>query len=157
MPIRLAQADDIPALARLYRETVLAHAPQHYSPQQTAMWASFGQPSPHFRRFILGVSTYVAEDDRGIVGFAGLGSDGHVTSVYVRQDCVRQGLGSRLLTVLLEQAEQRHLQRLYAEASALSLGLFLKHGFCHYATDTLERGSVTFERHLVEKISPFLG
>lgn len=156
MQIRLAQPEDVPALATLYRETVFAHGPQHYTPAQTAAWAAFGQDTPPFRQFILGVSTYVAEDDRGIVGFAGLGSDGHVASVYVRQDCIRQGIGSYLLGHVLSQAEDMALERLYGEASHLSLGLFLKHGFRHYATETVERGNVTFERYLVETTRPFL-
>lgn len=108
-----------------------------------------------FRQFILGAATYLAEDDRGVVGFAGLETNGHVASVYVRQDCIRQGVGSYLLSYLLSQAQGMTLDRLYAEASHLSLGLFLKHGFCHYATETVERDGVTFDRYLVEKRRPF--
>lgn len=90
-----------------------------------------------------------------MVGFAGLETNGHVASVYVRQDCIRQGVGSYLLSYLLSQAQGMTLDRLYAEASHLSLGLFLKHGFCHYATETVERDGVTFDRYLVEKRRPF--
>lgn len=155
MQIRLAQPEDVPALATLYRETVFAHGPQHYTPAQIDAWAAFGQDTPPFRQFILGAATYLAEDDRGVVGFAGLETNGHVASVYVRQDCIRQGVGSYLLSYLLSQAQGMTLDRLYAEASHLSLGLFLKHGFCHYATETVERDGVTFDRYLVEKRRPF--
>ena len=157
MIIRLATAADVPTIAALYRETVLAHAPQHYSPAQTTAWASFGADTPPFRNFILQATTYVAEDDSSLVGFAGLDDDGHVASVYIRHDCLRQGIGSRLMTTLLETAQRRGLTRLYAEASAFSLGLFQKHGFSLYATDIVERAGVTFERYLVEKTLPFWG
>lgn len=171
LALRLATAADIPALASLYRETVLTHAPQHYSPAQTQVWAAFGANTPAFRRFILGATTYVAEGSRLemdgakadrsaaapghplILGFAGLATDGHITALYVRHDGLGQGIGSHLLATLLNQAHQEHMTRLYAEASAFSLGLFQKFGFRHYATDRVDRGGVEFERYLVEKTS----
>lgn len=152
--IRPATADDIPALASLYRDTVLTHGPQHYSPAQTQAWAAFGADTPPFRRFILEATTYVAETG-AILGFGGLATDGHITALYVRHDCLGQGVGSQLLTTLLHQAHQEHIPRLYAEASAFSLGLFQKFGFHHYSTDRVERGGVEFERYLVEKESFF--
>ncbi|QQE63766.1 GNAT family acetyltransferase [Leptolyngbya sp. BL0902] len=160
--LRLATAADIPALASLYRETVLTHAPQHYSPAQTQAWAAFGADTPSFCRFILEATTYVAESDGFVadqpvvnadqplmLGFGGLAIDGHITALYVRHDCLGQGVGSHLLTALLEKARQDRIPRLYAEASAFSLGLFQKFGFRHTATDRVERGGVTFDRHLV--------
>jgi len=167
LALRLATAADIPALASLYRETVLTHAPKHYSPAQTQAWAAFGANTPAFRRFILGATTYVAETTGAkastvaetgitpgqplILGFGGLAPDGHITALYVRHDGLGQGIGSHLLTTLLEKASQDKIPRLYAEASAFSLGLFQKFGFHHYRTDRLERGGVAFERYLVEK------
>lgn len=165
--LRLATAADVSALASLYRETVLAHAPQHYSPAQTQAWAAFGANTPGFRQFILDATTYVAEthvaeastpDGTGIppsqpliLGFGGLATDGHITALYVRHNCLGQGIGSHLLATLLNQAHQENMTRLYAEASAFSLGLFQKFGFRHYANDRVDRGGVNFERYLVEK------
>ena len=169
LALRLATAADVPALASLYRETVLTHAPQHYSPVQTQAWAAFGANTPAFRRFILEATTYVAETQEAdastpdglgippgqalILGFGGLATDGHITALYVRHNCLGQGIGSHLLTTLLNQAHQEKMTRLYAEASAFSLGLFQKFGFRHYATDRVERGGVEFERYLVEKLT----
>lgn len=167
--LRLATAADIPALASLYRETVLTHAPQHYSPSQTQAWAAFGADTPSFRRFILEATTYVAESDGFtadqpvanadqplILGFGGLATDGHITALYVRHNSLGQGIGSHLLTALLDKACQDNMTRLHAEASAFSLGLFQKFGFRQYATDRVERGGVEFERYLVEKLPPLL-
>lgn len=167
LTLRPATAADIPALASLYRATVLTHAPQHYSPAQTQAWADLGANTPVFRRFILGATTYVAETDIAetdvaetaldppqILGFAGLATDGHITALYVRHDCLGQGIGSHLLATLLAKARQDQMPRLYAEASAFSLGLFRKFGFRHYATDQIDRDKVRFERYLVEQTLP---
>lgn len=64
---------DLPALAALFRDTVLVNAPQHYTAAQAEAWAAVDGASPRFRQFILGVTTYVAVDDTSIVGFAGIG------------------------------------------------------------------------------------
>ncbi|TVQ10272.1 MAG: GNAT family N-acetyltransferase [Leptolyngbya sp. DLM2.Bin27] len=150
MKIRTATAADLPTLAALYRETVLAHAPQHYTPAQTEAWAAVDADSSPFHQLILAVTTYVAEDDTGIVGFAGIGDSGHVASAYVRHDRLHQGIGSLLMQAVLAHALEKQIQRLYAETSEFSLGLFTKFGFSQYDTEVVEHNGVQFTRYLVE-------
>lgn len=150
MNIRIAEESDLPELSALYRQTVLVNAPQHYSPAQTEVWASFSSDLLHFHQFILGVTTYVAVDETGVLGFAGIGDTGHVLSAYVRHDKLHQGIGSALMQRVLEHAHTHQIPRLYAEASEFSLGLFKKFGFCVYDTERVDRQGVQFDRYLVE-------
>ncbi|MFQ4135462.1 GNAT family N-acetyltransferase [Nodosilinea sp. PGN35] len=152
MQLRTATEADLPNLAALYRDTVLHNAPEHYTAAQTAAWAAVDADSPRFRQFILDVTTYVAEHDHGIVGFAGIGDDGHVASAYVRHDCLRQGIGSLLMQAVLTHAQSKQLPRLYAEASEFSLGLFKKFGFSRCDTEVVEHNGVQFTRYLVERV-----
>ncbi|MGR3276661.1 N-acetyltransferase family protein [Acaryochloris marina NIES-2412] len=149
MNVRCAQESDLPKLAALYRQTILVNAPEHYTHAQTQIWASFSRDADQFKQFILGVTTFVAEDDSGILGFAGIGEEGHVVSTYVRQDYLRRGVWSILMQAL-EQACEFKLKRLYAEASAFSLGLFQKLGFQIYDMEVVDRQGVEFQRYLVE-------
>ncbi len=151
MIIRIATVTDLPELATLFRETVLTHAPQHYSAEQTQAWAAAADAPQRFQRLILEVTTYVAEDDTGILGFAGLGDDGYIAAVYVRHDGLRQGIGSSLMATVLAAAKDQGMTRLYSEASEFSLGLFQKFGFRQYDTEIVERSGVQFKRYLVEK------
>ncbi|NJL47644.1 MAG: GNAT family N-acetyltransferase [Leptolyngbyaceae cyanobacterium SM2_5_2] len=151
MTIRLATAADLPELATLFRETVLAHAPHYYSPAQTQAWATAADDPQRLSALILNVTTYVVEDDTGILGFAGLGEDGYVASAYVRYDRLHQGIGSRLMEIVLAAAKQQGMTRLHSEASEFSLGLFQKFGFRLYDTEIVERSGVRFKRYLVEK------
>jgi len=150
MNFRLATESDLPDLAALYRQTVLVHAPQYYSPAQVKIWAGFALDTDPFRQFILAVTTFVAIDDTGILGFAGIGEDGHVASTYVRHDCIRQGVGSTLMQSVLDHARTHHILRLFSEASELSLGLFEKFDFRLYDTEVVDRQGVVFSRYLVE-------
>lgn len=149
--IRTAEELDVPALAELYQTTVLAVATQHYSPEQTQMWASFASDTENFQKFILKATTFIATDERGILGFAGITEDGHVTATYVRSDLIRQGIGSILMEKILEYAHLHKIRRLYAEASEFSLGLFQKFGFHIYDTEIVDRQGVLFRRYLVER------
>jgi len=151
MDIRQAQASDLPELAALYRQTVWATAPQKYTPAQTQAWASSADDRNSFCQFILEVTTYVIQDETGILGFAGIATDGHISSVYVRSDRIHQGIGSALMEKLLEHANNQGMQRLYSEASEFSLGLFLKFGFRLYGTEMVDRQGVQFKRYLLEK------
>ncbi len=149
MNIRLAQAPDIPPLAELFHQTVLVHGPLYYTPEQTKVWASFASDTAHFASLIDGVTTLIAENDTGVLGFIGIGTDGHVASAYVRHDCLHQGVGSALMQRALIYARNEQMQRLYAEASVFSLGLFQKFRFRLEGTEIVERGGVTFERYRV--------
>ena len=127
------------------------HAPTYYTPAQTAAWASTTADVDRFRQFILGVTTFVAIKDAGILGFAGIGRNGHVASAYVRDDCIHQGVGSIPMQAVLNYAQNHHLQRLYGEAREFSLGLFIKFGFHLYATEVVDCQGVPFKRYLVER------
>ena len=153
MKIRIAQASDSPELAKLYQETVLAIAPQFYSDAQTHSWASFAEDTVRFQEFILSGTTFVAVDETGILGFAGIADNGHILSAYVRRDRIHQGIGSRLMDILLDYAKRHRIQRLYAEASEFSLGLFKRFGFQVYDTEIVERQGVEFHRYLVERFT----
>ena len=149
--IRTAEATDLPHLAQLFYETVTQNAPQYYTAAQTQAWANLALDPAQFAQLFSAATAFLVEDRGKLLGFAGLAPDGHVTAVYVRGDRLGQGLGSRLMAVLLEQAQAQNLPRLYAEASEFSLGLFLKFGFDLYDTEVVERGGVQFHRYLVEK------
>lgn len=149
--IRLATAADIPELADLYRQTVLTHAPRYYSAEQTQAWAAAPADRDRFTRFILAVTTVVIADETGILGFAGIGTDGHVASVYVRGDRLGHGLGSMLMAQVIRHAEAHGLPRLSAEASEFSRGLFEKFGFQQVGTEVVQVGQATFTRYLMER------
>ena len=151
MQIRIAQEADLAELSELFCQTILTHAPQCYSPTQTQAWASSATDQGVFRLFILEPTTYVAEDKTGIIGFAGIASDGHVVSTYVRSDRLHRGIGSTLMQMILDHAITHNIPRLYSEASEFSIGLFKKFGFQLYDTEIIERKGATFTRYLMER------
>ena len=151
MDIRLAKEADLSELGALFCQTVLVNAPKYYTLAQTTVWAASPDDAEQFRQFIFGVTTFVATDDAGLLGFAGIGEDGHVASAYVRYDSLHQGIGSTLMQAVLDYAQNHRIHRLYAEASEFSLGLFKKFGFQLYDTELVDRHGVQFTRYLVKR------
>jgi putative acetyltransferase len=151
MHLRTATEADVPALADLYAGSVLALGPQLYDGDQVASWAAFASDTDGFRRFVLEPTTFVAEDESGIVGFCGIFDDGHIASLYVRPDRARRGVGTRLLEAALDYATRHGIEFVNAHASRLSHPLFLKFGFTTVRSEIAQRNAVGFERYLVER------
>lgn len=167
MIIRPACGADLPVLRALYANAVRAAGPASYTLAQVAAWAAFANDHA-FAGFIDAVHTYVAladhdtdahaDADSGsgshgprILGFCGVGDDGHVASVYVDAAFQGQGIGTALLDFALAAHPAPTTGRYRAEASAFSLPLFLRLGFRLVGTERVLRDAVPFERFLVEK------
>ncbi|NNF57161.1 MAG: GNAT family N-acetyltransferase [Rhodothermaceae bacterium] len=153
--IRTATEADVPALAALYAAAARAAGPAVYTPEQVETWATFAETRA-FRQWVVDAHTLVAEADDGRpIGFSGLAEDGHVTALYIHPDRMRQGVGSALLRAVLARAEAQGLERLYVETNPFSRPLFERFGFRLVEVETVTRGTVTFERTVLERLPPF--
>jgi putative acetyltransferase len=103
------------------------------------------------RKFVLGVKTYVAEDNGRLVGLCGLAADGHLASLYVDGAEGRKGIGSMLLDNAICEARARGLVRLYTEASEFSKPLFEKFGFDTFEIEHVIREGVEFKRYRMQR------
>jgi putative acetyltransferase len=147
---RLATEHDLPALARLYAQSVIKVGPQRYDHAQVAAWSAFASQADRFADFVLRPVTFIAEDC-GVVGFAGIEPDGHVASLYVDGDRTRQGVGSALLRVLLDHAMHAGIASLHTEASQFSRPLFERFGFHVERTEVVEYSGVWFTRYVMRR------
>lgn len=139
----------IPALLALFEQSVRRCGPEHYSPAQVEQWA-LGAHHPGLVGQLREHHGWVVEREGTPLGFATLSHDGHLSLLYVSPDHQRQGLGGLLLETALAAASLLGLHRLTTEASAFSLGLFLRHGFALSELETVERGGVSFTRHRLD-------
>jgi len=148
--LRLASADDVPALAALYAQAARRLGPQVYTPEQVRAWASFGADTPAFRDYVLRAETWVAEQDGEPVGFCGIDGHGEVRSLYVRAELTRRGVGSRLLAHALAGSRARGVTRFSAWATPFSRPVFERAGFVVAGTVVEPYQGVLFERCRVE-------
>jgi putative acetyltransferase len=148
-PLRRAEAADVPALAALYAASAAQLGPQFYSADQVRAWQDFGRDTPAFRDYVLNATTWIAQDDRGPLGFCGIGHGGEVHSLYVRADGTRRGLGSALLAHALAHARGHGVERFEAWATPFSLPVFQRAGFTLRRTVCESWAGVMFDRYRV--------
>jgi len=153
---RPATAEDVPALAALYRAAARRFGPIVYTPGQVDAWAGFADDEAGFRDYVLAADTWVAEriDDGSILGFCGVAPAGEpreVNSLYVRPGVTRQGLGQELLRRSLERARVAGARGFAAWATPFSRPVFQRAGFVLARTVQGEFAGTMFERYRVER------
>ena len=149
MIAREAREEDVPEFARLYSDAVRAAGPEGYTAAEIDSWAGFSEEDG-FQPFIRECLTLVAEDDTGIVGFSGIDGSGLIRSVYVRGDRQRRGIGSLLLTKVMEAGRADGVSHFSAVAGEFSVGLFYKFGLEVVEIEWKERRGSVFRRYLME-------
>ena len=158
--LRPATPADVPALAALYASCARTLGPSRYTPEQVAVWASFGADLAGFTDYVLKADTWVAVVAAGSrvdlqqgppagvapLGFSGVDDGGEVNSLYVRPDMMRRGLAGQLLAHGLGRAQARGLQRFAAWATPFSLPVFQRAGFVLVERVRAEFAGAMFER-----------
>lgn len=146
-PMRLATEADLPALARIYSDTVRVLGPQLYTPEQVVAWSASPDDAEKFRAFILDYRTHIIEIEGAPAAYCGIGADGYVASLYVAPQHTRKGLGARVLTHAMDDARREFgVTTFYTKASFFSKALFARHGFEVAEIETVEYYGVSFRR-----------
>jgi putative acetyltransferase len=149
--IRRYRIADLPALATIYAGSIRELGSAYYSDAQVAAWSSFADDRAAFRDWIEHADTFVASDaNDGPVGFTGLDGNGHVTAVFVAPSNRGQGIATRLLSHLLNEAKSRHLTTLTTAASELSRPLFEKFGFQVRDVEHTVFKDIPFDRYAMQ-------
>ena len=100
MDLRRYRTEDLPALSRLFGETVRRVNIRDYTPAQAEAWAA-GEADlltrdDWFRRLY----TLVAEADGRIAGYGNVDGTGYLDHLFVRWDCQGQGVATALCDAL---------------------------------------------------------
>ena len=150
LTFRAYETADTDMLARIFRDAVRMTAAAAYSAAQVAVWASLAD-QPKFAEGLSFGHCIVAERDGAIVGFGQLHPPECVQLLYVAPAFGRQGIASALLERLEADAIKAGVHTLNCNASHLSLLVFARAGWRLDSVETVERGSVCFERFKMSK------
>ena len=152
--IRSARVGDADRLRAIFGDAVRAVGPQHYRPEQVAMWASFSDDESAWTALWPSTAMWVAEDATKVVGFVCLAPAQHVHLLYVDPCAHRQGVAMALLTHAESWARENNITMLTTNASLISHPLFLEAGYRVDAWEESERNGVCFRRARMSKALP---
>jgi GNAT superfamily N-acetyltransferase len=128
--IRLCRVEDIPRILEIRTATFKHFAPTAYSPEEVeTLLADINEAD--LIQMIEDKSLFVAEKDQQVVGCSGWSGDS-VRHMYVSPELTKQGIGTRLLSVLEEDFKTR------THKSVIKAGVIL------YARPFYERNGYEF-------------
>jgi putative acetyltransferase len=149
--VRPWREDDLPAIARLYHDTVHAVNARDYTPEQIAAWAPRVEPEAFWRRRFATRLAFVAAIDGAVAGFCELEPPDHVDCFYVHHAWQRRGVGAALMRRLLEEAAALGAERLRADVSVTARAFFERQGFAVARERTRRYRGQAFRQFLMER------
>ena len=129
MEIRRFRPGDEAALFNVYFTAIHEVASRNYSPEQVEAWAPADLDTDLWANRVRGIRPYVVELGGEIVGYADLQPDGYVDHFFVSGAHPRQGIGTRLMARIHEEARSLGLTELTSEVSTTAEPFFALHGF----------------------------
>jgi len=120
---------DAEALWKLFFNTIRNINRRDYSQSQVEAWASDSYDIEYWTRRMSGLSPYVAEIDRVIVGYTDLQNDGLIDHFFCHHEYQRQGVGRALMNHVQEKGQLRGISRYYSEVSITARPFYEHQGF----------------------------
>lgn len=148
MLIRPYRPSDLPALTRLFYDTVHTVNAAHYTPDQLAVWATGQVDEARWNASLLAHRTLVAQVDGVIAGFADMAENGYLDRLYVHRDFQRRGIAAALCDRLEEGCAAPLLT---THASITARPFFEKRGWRTVRPQTVVRQGVELTNFLMEK------
>lgn len=149
--IRYYEAGDTSEIARLFYGTVRSVNRADYSEEQVKAWAPEVPDPDAWHARMAGRRTLVAEEGGEVVGFAELEEDGHLDTLFCRQDTVGRGVGSFLYRAVEREAREQGIGRVFTEASITARPFFERWGFRVVREQTVVRRGVELTKFAMEK------
>jgi len=148
--LRCFTAADLPHLAGIYRNAIRHLGSEFYSAQQIAAWSAFADDQEAFAAWFDNATALVAVDAHGTrLGFGAYQASGRIAALFVAPAAMRKGIGTALLTRMLDELRQHGVKRVTTEASEFSRPLFEKSGFTVKEIEHTEHRGVAFQRYVM--------
>jgi putative acetyltransferase len=129
MLIRKYQEGEGRALLQIYYTAIHLVASRDYTSEQIQAWAPKDLDPALWQRRMRGISPFVAELPRVLVGYADLQPIGYIDHFFVSGQHQRQGIGSKLMTYLIDQAKSKGISELTSDVSRTAQPFYQRFGF----------------------------
>ena len=116
-------------LSRVFQSSIRELASADYTAEQIEVWAGASFDSERWVKRIQELKPFVVEIDGVIVAYADLQLDGYIDHFFVAGKYSRQGLGSLLMSHIIENAIAKGITALTADVSINAQNFFASFGF----------------------------
>ena len=117
------------ALFDVHYSAIHQIASRDYSPQQLEAWAPPDVDPELWARRIRDIDPFVVELDGHVVAYADLQPNGYIDHFFVSGAHTGRGIGTMLMTHILEEARRLGLTELTSDVSRTAQGFYERFGF----------------------------
>jgi len=155
MNLRQITIKDQLELKKVYFDSIQSIDEKIYSQVQKRAWSSQVWNNPIFDKSITQGKGWLFYEKGIIIAFATRYPNNRIALFYCKGNYQRQGLGSKLLHKLEDEAKKEGLESLSTEASLMSYKLFLKNEWKIIRKEKITINNIYFERYKMIKIIKF--
>lgn len=127
--IKTYQEENASALWNLFFNTVRKVNRKDYSNEQVTAWAPESFDTDVWKNKMQSLNPFIAEIDGVIVGYSDLQDDGLIDHFFCHYQHQGKGVGSTLMTHILQLAKERKLPRVYSHVSITAKPFYERFGF----------------------------
>lgn len=151
MEIRRFKPGDEAALFRVFFTAIHEVAVRDYSREQVAAWAPADFDVGLWASRMQEIQPFVAVLGNEIVGYADVQDYGYIDHFFVSGSYPRQGIGTRLMVRIHDEAQSLGLTELTSNVSKTAEPFFVLHGFHVVERGFPVRRGVTLQNALMRK------
>lgn len=140
MNIKKARLSDTKEIVELFTNTINKVNSKHYTKKQIEVWAPNKINLEHWEKRFNKSKPYIVKKDNIIVGFFEFENNGYIDCFYVHHNYQQQGIGSILLSKILQIAEKNNLDMIFANVSITAKSFFENNNFEVKKKNIIERG-----------------
>ncbi|MEG6510000.1 GNAT family N-acetyltransferase [Methyloligella sp. 2.7D] len=140
LAVRPMLPGETPALAEIFRESVMQLTSEEYSEDQQEAWVEAADDPSGFAEMLERQVTIVVTLNGSPVGFASLESDEKIGLFYVHPVTAGHGVGTLLADALERLAASRDAETLSVDASDTAFGFFARRGYVPQQRNQVQRG-----------------
>jgi len=150
--IRRYRPGEEPALFEVYYSAIHLVASHEYTAEQVQAWAPRYLDPALWENRIRGINPFIAMLNEQIVGYADIQPNGYIDHFFVSGMHPRKGIGSLLMTRILEEASFLNLRKLTSDVSMTAQPFFKRFGFEVVEQRYPERRGVVIPNTLMRRL-----
>ncbi|MDB9323326.1 GNAT family N-acetyltransferase [Nodularia spumigena CS-591/04] len=152
MKVRKYEIGDTAAIMQLFYDTIHEVNIRDYTKPQVDAWTSVNMDVEVWMSSLKSKLTYVAEEDKKMIGFGELETNGHIDRFYCHKDFQGQGVGTKILDQIELTAKSLENPKLFVEASITAKPFFESKKFLVVKKQEVERRGQKLITFVMEKL-----
>ena len=129
MLLRAFRVGDEPGLYQVFRSAIQGLAIRDYTPEQVNAWAPQTVDPALWADRMRGIAPFVVEHDGKLIAYADIQANGYIDHFFVSAPFARQGLGSKLMRRIHDEAAVKRIHTLSSDVSRTAQPFFEHWGF----------------------------